>query len=75
MIRNVSVTMSMKKKIPYIHLFGVPISIYYYTIETLELCSFHHPSNTNVIENNEYEVKEAIVLNIPNIDYCHGRLQ
>ena len=49
----------------------VPISIYYYTTETLELCPFHHQSNTNVIENNEYEVKEAIVFNIPIIGYCN----
>ena len=53
----------------------VPISIYYYTTETLELCPFHHQSNTNVIENNEYKVKEAIVFNIAIIGYCHERLQ
>ena len=67
--------LACKNKFPYIHLSGVPISIYYYTVETLELCSFHNQTNTSVIENNEYEVKEAIVFNIPIIGYCHGRVQ
>ena len=53
----------------------VPISIYYYTTETLELCPFHHQSNTVVIENNEYEVKEANMFNILIIGYYHGRLK
>ena len=67
--------LACKNKFPYIHLSAVPVSIYDYKVETLELCSFHHQSNTDVIENNESEVKEAIVSNIPIIGYCHGRLQ
>ena len=50
---------SCKNKFPCIHLSGVPISIYFYTVETLELCSFHQ-SNVDVIENNEYEVKRLL---------------
>ena len=61
--------LACKNKLPYIHVSRVPISIYYYTVETLELCSFHHQSNTDVIKNNEYEVKEAIVFNMPIIGY------
>ena len=61
--------LACKNQFPYIHLSRVPVSIYYYMVETLELCSFHHQSNPDMIENNEYEVKEAIVFNIPIIGY------
>ena len=68
-------TTTCKNKFPCIYLSGVPISIYYYMVEKLKQCSLHHQSNTVVIENNEYEVKEANMFNILIIGYYHGRLK
>ena len=69
--------------LPYIHLSGVPISIYYYKVASLELCSLHHQNNTNVFGKQWIRGKRAYenvahfawIFNILIIGYCHERLQ